>query len=155
MPPIPKSSYLRNVGVVVVLGVAFQFVLDALYRYVGGYIVQFVFGVGKALDLGEAALHTFTLTAGPTCEAAILGVLFGVPLALLVSRHIVGHWLLFVGTVMAMHFLSLVLTESDIGWLVAVWTFPITWLNMVAILGVAFVTARYRHPVGSLAPNAP
>jgi hypothetical protein len=155
MPPIAKSPYLRSVGIALALGIAFQFVLDALYRYVGGYIVQLTVGVGKALGLGEAALRAFTLTTGPACEAAILGVLFGVPLALLVSRYIVGYWLLFVGAVVATHFLSIVLSESDIGWLVAVWTFPTTWLNILAILGVAVVTARYRHLVGNLAPNAP
>ena len=155
MSPTAKSSRFRGVAVALALGVAFQFVLDALYRYLGGYIVQLAFDVGKTLGLGEGMLRAFVLTAGPACEAAILGVLFGVPLALLVLRNVIGYWLLFVGAVVAMHFLSLLWTKSEIGWLVAVWTFPITWLNMLAILGVALVAARYRHPLGNLAPDAP
>ncbi len=155
MSPNAKSSLLRSISVALALGVAFQFVLDALYRYGGGHITQLVFDSGKVLGLGEGTLRTFVLTAAPACEAALLGILFGVPLGLLVSRHVIGHWLLFVSAVLAMQVLTIVMSGSPIGWLVAVWTFPMTWLNMLAILGVALVTARYRHPVSNLAPNAP
>ena len=155
MPPNAKSFYLRRVSVALVLGVAFQCVLDPLYRYGGGHITQLVFDIGKVLGLGEGTLRAFVLTAAPAIEAALLGIVFGVPLGLLMSRNIVGYWLLFVSAVLTMQVLTIVMSGSPVGWLVAVWTFPITWLNMLAILGVALLTARYRHPVSNLAPNAP
>ena len=154
MPPNSQPSHLRRVGVALALGFAFQFVLDALYRYGGGHIVQFVFDIGKALGLDEGTLRAFVLTAAPACEASLLGILFGVPLGLVVPRHVLGYWLLFVSAVLTMQILTVAMTGSPVGWLVAVWTFPITWLNMLAILGVALATVRYRHPTTTLAQCA-
>jgi hypothetical protein len=127
--------------------------LRQLYGY-GGYTLRFVFEVASVFDLGEVSMRAFVLTANTVCWGAIVGLLFGLPLGLLVQRPLPGYWILFVIAGIASQILIAAATGNNPGWVFANWTVPSEWVNMLAILGVALFTARRRGSTPNIEQNA-
>jgi hypothetical protein len=145
-------SMARRVCIVVTLGVAYPVLVGWLHVY-GWFIDQFSLAVAQ--QASPAFLRSTVFLASALSWALVVGMLFGVPLGLVVREHLFRFWALFVVAGAVTQFVWTLSTRFDPQIFVAEWSLPDLWLNLVAILVFASLVLLLRRRRAPSAPIAP
>jgi hypothetical protein len=138
---------MRSTLIAVLLGVFWLFLLPELYLLglrITVALMRVVYGAG----FGPLLVRVLNVAIW----SLILGLLFGVPLALAARNQVFRHWLVFVASILIASAATAVWTEPGLGILAVEWTTPEVWAYLGGVLLVAllFMRVRYRRAGGSL-----
>jgi hypothetical protein len=143
----------QRVVVVIALGVAYPFILTWLYAY-GDSISLLSLAAAKQFGSPTALRLTYSAISA-VCWAIVVGLMFGVPLGLTLRTQLFRYWLLFVVAGAAAQLFVWLRADLDVGFFVLEWSLPEVWLNLAAVLAVAYLVAFLRQshaPATEIAP---
>ena len=144
----------QRVCVAIAAGIAYPFLLTWLYAY-GGQISLLSLAAAKQLG-PPATVHSAFFVVSALCWALIVGLLFGVPFGLAFRKgQIFSFWLLFVAAGALAQFIAQLFASLDVRVLVDEWSLPDVWLNLVAILAIAYLIAALRQSHAPTVKTAP
>ena len=143
----------RSVIASILLGALWYLLLPYLY-VPGAWITVGLMQVAHDLGVGASAPPAIRII-NAVLWSLILGLLFGVPLGLLVQRRLLYYWLLFIATRLAIGITAIFWDRVEPGMLLLVWTTPETWAYSSGVLLFAALSLRVRERHASLEPVAP
>ena len=135
------------------VGAAYPIILTWLYAY-GDSISLMSLAAAKQFSSPAALRLTFSVISA-VCWALVVGLLFGIPLALALRTQPFRYWLLFVVAGAASQLFAQLYAGLGLGFFVLEWSIPEVWLNLVAVLAVAYLVTFFRQsraPAIAIAP---
>jgi hypothetical protein len=147
-------STVQRVVVVAAVGAAYPIILTWLYAY-GDYIS--LMSLAAARQFGSPATLRLSFSViSAVCWAVVVGLMFGVPFGLALRTQLFRYWLLFVVAGAASQLFAQLHAGLDFEFFVLEWSIPEVWLNLVAVLVIAYlVTLLFRPSRASAIAIAP
>lgn len=146
-------AWLRNASVAAALGVAWPFVLNALFAHSGSITVALT-KIAVAVDLRDGA-RIFVRVANAIIWALTLGAGFGLPLGFVGRSKPLTYWAIFIGTLLVVSFVTALSAPRGVESLILSWSVTESWLYVLAVLAFAFAFSslqRSRSIRGATAP---
>jgi|1185.fasta_scaffold210019_1 hypothetical protein len=137
-----ERASIRTAVIAVLLGSIWPFVLAELFAFSGSLTVALAQAVTHLGSAGSVRLVVRSLNA--IVWALALGVMFGIPLGLAARSYVIAYWFAFVASILITSAALALHSGAGLGILLLEWSFPETWINVVAVLCFARWAARLR-----------